>query len=551
MLNYREDNRKKGFAKVLDFARKHIITIIVVVAVIAGLIGTIVVMTGEHKRKEIEKQGDYIYKPAHTIFLPISPAKSFNPLSSNGEDIHEINQLLFSSLFTLDNSLNIKPELTESYETDADKGAVKIKLRTDARFSDGSDMTSEDIKYTVEKIQEIGESSPYYIYANRIEEVETLGKSLFNIRFKEKDDAALDNLIFPIVSSKKYGEKENFPTSSGRYVCKKYDKDESIVLEPNKYYFGKKGGKEIDLKILENRNLEIGLMTMDSITAAVSTGQNVVKDVENRDLASEKMVSNRLEYMGFNCGKGVFKNRNIRKACAYAINQKKIVQDDYADSATVAETIYYPGFLGSDKKAEPVMDLKKSADLLKKEGYKTRDKEGYYVDEEGNRLKAILLTDDGNASRRESADTIVEQLKKAGIEVELEAVSRGSYIKKLKAGEFDIYLAAMQIDKQYRLVDMFSSGNYGEFNDAITLERVKGLEKCIGEEELIKQFKKVKESLDKNMPYLPICYENDYLISTKTLVSKSNPVFFNPYRGIEGWKWEIREPRENDQNKKK
>ena len=550
MLNYREDNKKNRFRKLLDFASEHVISIIVAVAIIAGIIGTIAVMTGEHEKRQKEQQGDYAYKPAHVIYLPASEAKNFNPLSSDSEDIHQINQLIYSSLFTLDKSLNVVPQLTESYEADPDKGQVKIKLRTDARFSDGSDMTAEDIKFTVNQIKEIGESSPYFTYVDRIDNVEVLGGSLFNITFKSESDAALDNLIFPIVSAKDYSEKKNFPLSSGRYMCTKYKKDEKIYLEPDKYFFGKKGGKNVEFQLLENRDMEIGLMTMDSVTAAKTSNVDVANDIENRDLKSTRYTSNRLEYMGFNCRKGAFKNRFVRQAISKGINTKALVEDCYAGSAVQSPTIYWPGFLGSSNDFNKI-DLKKCQELMAKGGYKTLDKEGYFSDESGNRLEAVLLTDNENFDRKESAQAIADQLKSAGVKITVDAVSREEYIKRLKSGKFDMYLGGMAMDKQFRLSELFSAGNYAGFDDAVTLDRVKGLERCMGDKELTEQFKKVKKSLDQQMPYLPICYHDDYLISVKTLSSKDKPLFFNQYQGIETWKWQLREPVKTDKKDKK
>ena len=125
-----------------------------------------------------------------TIYFAMDPVKSLNPLSSQDRDVYYISQLMFSSLFKLNENLNIEPDLVSSYTANSGSGTVSIKLREDAKFSDGSRVTAEDVRYTVSQILRIGDESPYYEYASKIDSVKTSGSYSLTITFENPNDAA-------------------------------------------------------------------------------------------------------------------------------------------------------------------------------------------------------------------------------------------------------------------------------------------------------------------------------------------------------------------------
>ena len=58
---------------------------------------------------------------------------------------------------------------------DTADGSVSLKLREDAKFSDGSAVTASDVRYTILQIQRLGSDSPYYHDVAKIRSVSATG----------------------------------------------------------------------------------------------------------------------------------------------------------------------------------------------------------------------------------------------------------------------------------------------------------------------------------------------------------------------------------------
>ena len=59
--------------------------------------------------------------------------------------------LMFRSLFLADSNLtNSQPDLAESYEISDDKLTYTIKMKDGLKWSDGEDLTAEDVKFSIE-----------------------------------------------------------------------------------------------------------------------------------------------------------------------------------------------------------------------------------------------------------------------------------------------------------------------------------------------------------------------------------------------------------------
>lgn len=544
MLNYREDNRKTGFGKFTDFLKRHVIAIVIIIFVIAGLVASLIIYKDQNAKKAGSGDSTTVLQKEDTVYLAIPETESFNILASDDQGVYDTWQLLYSSLFTFEDDLNIKPELVDSYKADTEGGTVEIKLKDGLKFSDGTPITSQDVRYTVEAIKDIGSKSPYYYMARKIDSVDVSDNQNFTVVFDNANDAALDNLIFPIVSSNDYKEKENFSPTSGPYAYGDYVEGNTLNLVANKNYYGTKPVNNVQLAILKNYNFRMNLMTMDAVTAMMYTGQDGDTLAKDKDLKYEKVVSSELEFLGYNYSKAYLSDKNVRKAIGMSINVKEIIKDNYGDSATQSDSIFYPGFLGAYKNDGIPYDVAEAAKLLKKGGLKDGDKNGN-LDDGKKDLDLKLMVSKDNTSRVDTANNIADQLSKVGLKVTVVPVSQEDFESKLKKKDYDLYLAGIRCAPQFELNELFASGNRWGYTDTKVTSQVFKLEFAMDAEQQTKTFKEIKKTLNEEVPYFPICYKDYYFISVDTLKTKVKPTFFNNYKGCPEWTWEKRVTTEN------
>ena len=292
MLKQNKGNRNY---RVFDFLHRHIIIIIIAVVVLAGGLSTIAIVRGDVSPSE-EEQETVTYETMDKIYLAMDRVETLNPLVSGDSDVYYISQLLFSSLFYLDDKLGVKSQVVESYNTNAQAGSVSLELRKDVKFSDGSSLTANDVRATINTILRIGSDGPYYEYVSKIDSVQISDTYAMTVHFEDPADAALDNLVFPIISATNYDADSDRVVGSGPYAISSYDNTKCLNLNPNKYYFGEKPENKLRFKVLPDKSKTSGLMTMEAVTAYVSRDQDADADAEDKDLNTEKISSSELEY---------------------------------------------------------------------------------------------------------------------------------------------------------------------------------------------------------------------------------------------------------------
>jgi microcin C transport system substrate-binding protein len=166
--------------------------------------------------------------------------------------------IVFDSLMA--RSLDSRDELyglvAESVTYPEDKSWVSFKLRPEARFSDGSPLTAEDVVFTLDAMKTMGQFR-YRAYFNPVEMAEALGPH--EVKFTFAEGAATRDLL-PLVAglsifSKAYFDSHDFtkssiepPLGSGPYQIERVEPGRTIVYKRDQDYWAR------DLPVNVGRN---------------------------------------------------------------------------------------------------------------------------------------------------------------------------------------------------------------------------------------------------------------------------------------------------------
>ncbi len=539
MLNYRKDKEKKGFNKLVETLSRNVIILVVIAFAIAGAVATVHILGTRKDDQKTDTGKVTTFEDTSSVYFAMYPPTSFNVCASSDEDVVYLDQIIYSSLFRLDDTLNVAPELVSSYETEPEEGAVYITLR-EAYFSDGSQVTSHDVRDTISAIKKVGSSSPYYRYVSKIDGIDIDDITNFKLYFTSSSDAALDNLVFPIISSGLYSSGESFAIGSGPYAYGKYEEGNILTLTPNQYYYDGVPAKNIEICFVKDKNSVPGLMTMDAVTAYLSKDSDADAVAGDKSLGITEVTSGELEFLGFNLNSPMLSDRSFRQAIAKSIDRKAIIKDDYGSAAVISDSLYWPGFLGADTEKTILYEPKEATSILKSLGCSDSNEDGVLENADGTRLSLRLLVCSDAGARVEAADSIANNLGNLGIEVNVIKTSQADIDSKLGSGDFDMYLAGINMDKQFRMSELFFTANRTGFSDTDVLSQISELEKCHSAEELVTIFASLKEALNDRLPYYCICYKTYSLLTVDTFESPVKPQYFNPYRSCEKWEWKKR-----------
>jgi ABC-type dipeptide transport system, periplasmic component len=546
MQNGRKTSEK--FIDAFDFLHEHIVPIIIVVIIAAGVLATTLIVKGK-AAPVTESATDVSYVDMSTVYFAMDPVNSLNPLSSQDSDVYYISQLVYSSLFKVNANMGLVKDLVKSYDTNASEGSVSIVLRSNARFSDGSHLTAEDVRYTIHEINSIGSSSPYYEYANKIDSADVTGTYSLTIKFADPSDAALDNLVFPIVSSSSYSaDSAAMDTGSGQYKYSSYDSTRYLKLIPNSRYYGNKAANSVVFRVVPMKSKVTGLMTMDYITAYVSRASGADADAEDKNLKDTEISSNRMEYLGFNFKNKFLAENTVRVAIAESLDTDQIIRDNYGGKGVSADSIYFPGFLGTENKGDAYpINQSDAIKRLEKAGFYDSNGDGVLEDTNtGDKLKLTLIVNSDDSSRVDTAQSVSDALEEEGFQIIIKKLSYSSYVSALKNGDFDLCIGGYQFDKKFDLRKLLAKNNYLSYNNSRAEKLADTLETSISVGAEKKAYEQLKTILTDELPYYCLCYKTYSFITVDKFESETVPTYFDIYRGCGSWKWQKARTADNE-----
>lgn len=163
-----------------------------------------------------------------------------NPSWSVG--VHVPETLMFRSI---DEPFTLYGLLAESVETAPDRSWVEFTLRPEARFSDGTPVTIDDVIWSYETLASDGHPRYHAAWA-KVAAVEQTGPRSLRFSFSEPDRELVMLMGMRPILKKAQWEGRDFsesslevPIGSGPYVIERVDPGRSITFRRNPDYWGK------------------------------------------------------------------------------------------------------------------------------------------------------------------------------------------------------------------------------------------------------------------------------------------------------------------------
>lgn len=168
-----------------------------------------------------------------------------------GIGVHVAETLMYRSL---DEPFTLYGLLAERVETAPDRSWVEFTLHPEARFSDNSPVTVEDVMWSFETLGTQGHPRYHSAWA-RVASMEKTGERSVRLTFTEADrELPLLMGLRPVLKKAQWDGQDfsasslEVPVGSGPYIVDKVDPGRSITLRRNPDYWGK------DLAVNRGRN---------------------------------------------------------------------------------------------------------------------------------------------------------------------------------------------------------------------------------------------------------------------------------------------------------
>ena len=315
-------------------------------------------------------------KQVLVVPLPVTDIKTWDPALSGDLYSTQAIDAVFTGLVQLNDSLNLQPQLAQSYSVGSDGVTWTFHLKPNLKFGDGTPLTSQDVVFSIDRALDPALGSavgPYYLSLIKDSDkragkkIPTLiGDSLMapdpntvvivaNKKAQYFLDALTYNTSYVVEKSmiQKYGN--NFVSAlstgmggAGPFIVKNYQHGKVINLVPNPYYYGPKPQlKELRFVFYSNPNTSY---------RAYQAGQISQTGIPTTDLAAAKQLTNEYHaypvlanaYFAMNYLTKPFDNIKIRQAFALAINKDVIAHNIYKDTVIATNHIVPKGMPGYD-----------------------------------------------------------------------------------------------------------------------------------------------------------------------------------------------------------
>ncbi len=453
--------------------------------------------------------------------LPYLPGETVEPYHCADGAQLTISALLYEGLFSLAPDLTPQPLLAESYRYDSATRTCTVTLRSDLYFSDGGQLTSTDVVYSLRRAA----ASPRYAQRlSTMAQVYAQGTGTVVIQLSQDNAAFASRLDVPII---KYGTGSyNWPVGTGPYT---YATDEvGPCLLPNGQWWQKKElplqriglvrCKDEDTMAYAFYAREVQLLVCD--LTATGTG-GVYGSGDYTDAATTTM-----HFLGVNTARAPLSDAALRRALSLGINRQGCIDAYLLGHATPAQFPLSP--------ASPLYPHGLSVTYTP-DNFDTAMAQAGYA--QGNSVSLTLLVNSENSFKVDAARRIAEDLSRHDVTITVRALPWAQYLTALQTGDYDLYYGECRLTADWDLSALVATGgplNYGAYSNAQTDALLESYLSA-PEEGRAEAMEALCRQLREDAPLLPVAFKSVSLLLPSDAVEGVLPTATNPFYNFPDW----------------
>ncbi|WP_037253726.1 extracellular solute-binding protein [Roseobacter sp. SK209-2-6] len=420
---------------------------------------------------------------------------SLNPFSSKGTAPWQMRFWGYESLLgrSWDEPFTLYGLLAESVEVPEDRSWVEFTLREEAKFSDGSPVTVEDVIWSYETLGTQGHLR-YRSFWNKIAKIEQTGPRSLRISFNVEDrELALIAGLRPVLKKAQWEGKEfassslgEIPIGTGAYIIEDFDAGRFVTFRKNPDYWGmdlpfRNGTQnlsEIRIDFFGDQTVLFEAFKAGELTSyrefnadkwesaygfpAVLQG-NIVKSeiphqrptgitglamntrrvpLDDWRVREALLLAFNFEYINETITGGVqpritsyFSNSTLGMHPGAAQSRVKTLLEPFAD-VLLPGTIEGYELPQSDGTKRNRKNLRKAAALLQEAGWNVVD--GKLTNADGKPLELTALLRQGDSEMSSICDIYANALARLGISLKVETVDNAQYVQRQNGFDFDL-----------------------------------------------------------------------------------------------------------------
>ncbi|QST00818.1 peptide ABC transporter substrate-binding protein [Pontibacillus sp. ALD_SL1] len=388
---------------------------------------------------------------------------SLNPSLANDATSSSVLLQTFEGLTRIGPEGEPQEAMASEIETSDDLKTYTFTIRDGAKWSNGDPVTAQDFEYAWKWALDPNNNSQYayqLYYVKNAEAANTGEGNLEDVGVTAVDEKTLKVELenptpyfleltafytyFPVNSKiaeenpEWYADAGENYVSNGPFKMTEWSHNDSITLEPNEEYWDKEAVKldRIEFAMINDFNTELNSFKQGEFDWAGSPFGSLpteaIPSLKDDGSLNVEPIAGTYWYK-FHTEKEPFNNANIRKAFAYSIDRKGIVENITKAGQVPAMAAVPPTMFSDNEEGYfDAVNVEKAKELLQK----GMDELGYDSVED---MPAVTLSFNTSESHAKIAQAIQDMWKKnLGVDVELSNSEWAVYIDQLHQGDYQI-----------------------------------------------------------------------------------------------------------------
>ncbi len=366
--------------------------------------------------------------------------------------------MISDSLLIYDDNAELMPRLAveipsiENGGITPDGKTYTIKLRQDVYWQDGEPLTSADLAFTLNALNN-PDNKP--IYPVQFASLETPDDYTVVVTFENTNVKFLSDMTGLIVLPEHIlKDVEDLSTADyffnpypgyGAYKFVSWERGSHIILEKNPdFYLGEPNIDQVIIRFISNPDATLTAIAIDEVDMTFTViGEHVplYETIQNVNVVQTPSYS--AFFVIFNLRNPLLKDVRTRQALNYAIDREGINQTVVRGLGTLKwSPLPKPSWAWIDVSTKYAFDVEMAKNLLEEAGWKDEDgdgiREAHGVEgiEDGTLFAWTINNITGETERLQVCQILQQQWKEVGAQVEINTTDVSNYVAINSGGEF-------------------------------------------------------------------------------------------------------------------
>ena len=424
-----------------------------------------------------------------TIGIP-QDVDSLDPHKAVAAGTKEVLFNVFEGLVKPDSEGNLNDAVAESHTISEDGKVYTFTLREGVKFHDGTPVTAQDVKYSIDRCSSTENGEPLVSAFAAIDSVNIVDDKTVEIVLKEGDTDFLPYLTAAVIPEHNK-TLESTPVGTGPYKYISRSPQENVVLEKFDDYWGTPANiKTVKLQVVANADTIVTGLNGGSIDmfARVTQAQ---ADQLSGDFEVLEGTMNLVQAMYLNNEKAPFDKKEVRQALCYAVDPQAVMDMISDGKGAKLGSSMFPAFgkyYMEELNDMYAVDTAKAKELLAQAGYP----DGF----------TFTLTVPSNYQQHiDTAQVVAEQLKQIGVTANIQLVEWETWLSEVytnrnyEATVVGVDAASLTAAALLERFTSDASDNFINFDSAAYDEAYAAAKASTDDEEKTKYYKECEEIL--------------------------------------------------------